>query len=83
MKLSVVETAAAMLVAVCLSQAQSGQVGSSATVTGPRPLLLEKNEGEPRLWRPEPGEADLGGFILKVTPQNSGSRQLMLLTTER
>jgi quercetin dioxygenase-like cupin family protein len=82
MNLGVVATAAAMLVAVCLSQAQSGQVGSSAAVTGPRPLLLEKNEGEPRLWRPEFGEADLGGFILKVTPQNSGSRHLMLLTED-
>jgi hypothetical protein len=46
------------------------------------PLLLEKNEGETRLWRPEPGEVDPGGFILKVTPKTNGSHHLVLSTGE-
>jgi quercetin dioxygenase-like cupin family protein len=49
---------------------------------GATPLLLEKNEGEARLWRPEPGEADIGGFILKVTPKANGSEHLVLVGEE-
>jgi quercetin dioxygenase-like cupin family protein len=79
MKLSVVEMVAAMLVAVCISPAQSTQIGStSALEAGAKPLLLEKNEGEERLWRPEPGETDPGGFILKVSSKNNGSQHLVL-----
>lgn len=77
------ETMAAIVVAVCLSPAQSTQVRStSSPETGPTPLLLEKNEGEQRLWRFEPGEVDLGGFVLKVTPKSNGSRHLMLMTED-
>jgi quercetin dioxygenase-like cupin family protein len=83
MKLSVVETLAAMLVAVCISQGQSTQVGStSALSASPKPLLLEKNEGEQRTWRPEPGEAAAGGFTLKVSPKNNGSQHLVLGTED-
>jgi quercetin dioxygenase-like cupin family protein len=83
MKRSVVEILTAMLVAVCISPAQSTQAGStSAPKTGARPLLLEKNEGEQRSWRPEPGEVDPGGFILKVTPQSNGSQHLVLMTDD-
>jgi len=83
MKLSVVETVAAMLVAVCISQAQSTQaVSTSAPALGAKPLMLEKSEGEQRLWRPEPGEVDPGGFILKVTPKSNRSRHLVLLTED-
>src|SRR5271155_4055546 len=83
MKRSVVEILTAMLVAVCISQAQSNQVGSaSAPATSPKPLVLEKNEGEQRLWRPEPGEVDPGGFILKVTPKSNGSQHLVLMTDD-
>lgn len=42
--------------------------------------MLEKSEGEQRLWRPEPGEVDPGGFILKVSPKNNGSQHLVLMT---
>jgi quercetin dioxygenase-like cupin family protein len=83
MRPSVVETVAAMLVAVCVSQAQSTQaVSTSALQLGAKPLMLEKSEGEQRLWRPEPGEADSGGFILKVTPKGNGSQHLVLLTED-
>ena len=50
---------------------------------GAKTLVLEKNEGEMRLRRPLgslpiPSEE----FILKVTPQNSGSKHLVLGTEE-
>ncbi len=74
---------AAMSLLACISSAQStqslSQPPAKSTTT---PLLLEKNEGEQRLWRPEPGETDDGGFILKVTPQSNGSRHLVLVTED-
>jgi quercetin dioxygenase-like cupin family protein len=55
--------------------------GSSTTAAdGTKPRLLEKNEGEHRLFRPEPGETDPGGFIIKVSPGNNGSQHLVVLT---
>lgn len=64
-----------MLVAVCVFQTRSAQ--SSSATTSPsaaKPLLLEKNEGERRIWRePPPGD-----FILKVSPQNNGSQHLVM-----
>jgi mannose-6-phosphate isomerase-like protein (cupin superfamily) len=65
------------LVAVSAQQKPSAPAQAGAT-----PLLLEKNEGETRLWRPEPGEVDPGGFILKVTPKANGSRHLVLITED-
>jgi quercetin dioxygenase-like cupin family protein len=56
-------------------KSQPAQAGATA-------LLLEKNEGETRLWRPEPGEVDPGGFILKVTPKANGSEHLVLVGGE-
>ena len=60
------------LVLVCYAQSQ-----------GAKSLVLEKNEGEKRLRRPLgslpiPSEE----FILKVTPQNSGSQHFVLGTEE-
>jgi quercetin dioxygenase-like cupin family protein len=76
-------TLAAMLVAVLVSQTKFAQSSSlNAAATAAKPLLLEKNEGEKRLWRPEPGEADIGGFILKVTPKANGSQHLMVVGGE-
>jgi quercetin dioxygenase-like cupin family protein len=57
-------------------------VNSQPAQAGATPLLLEKSEGEARLWRPEPGEVDLGGFILKVTPKANGSEHLVLVGGE-
>jgi hypothetical protein len=67
MKSRVLATLSAMLALACISPSQSTQLGSATAAPKPTttPLLLEKNEGEQRLWRPEPGEVDPGGFILK------------------
>jgi len=84
MKLLVVETIAAILVAGCISPAQSTQVGStSAPGAGANPLLLEKNEGEKRLWRPEPGEVDPGGFIGDEIPRHKHLGQDEILLIEK
>jgi quercetin dioxygenase-like cupin family protein len=83
MKPRVLATLSAMLALACIAPAQSTQLGSApAAKPTTTPLLLEKDEGEQRLWRPEPGEVDAGGFILKVTPQSNGSRHLVLLTED-
>jgi len=77
-------TIAAMLVAVLVFQTRSAQSSSPNTsdTNAAKPLLLEKNEGETRLWRPEPGEIGPGGFILKVSPKNNGSQHLVLMTED-
>ena len=62
--------------------AASEREKSRPAQAGATPLLLEKNEGEARLWRPEPGEGDIGGFILKVTPKANGSEHLVLVGGE-
>jgi len=61
-----------LLAVLCYAQSQ-----------GPKTVVLEKNEGEKRVRRP------LGSlpiptdeFILKVTPQNSGSEHLVLGTED-
>jgi quercetin dioxygenase-like cupin family protein len=62
--------------------APAAPMNSQPAHAGATPLLLEKNEEEARLWRPEPGEADIGGFILKVTPKANGSEHLVLVGEE-
>jgi quercetin dioxygenase-like cupin family protein len=79
MRLSAVGKVAAMVIAVCVSQSGSTQVGSaSAQEASAKPLLLEKNEGEARVWRDPPP----GGFMMKVSPKNNGSQHLVLLTDD-
>src|SRR5215471_11414608 len=72
-------TMAVILVAVCVVQTRSAQSSSATTSqAAAKPLLLEKNEGERRIWRePPPGE-----FILKVSPKNNGSQHLVFGTEE-
>src|SRR5271155_4624682 len=78
MKISVVGVGAAILMVSWISQAQSTQTSSpSIPGSGPKPLLLEKNEGEPRVWRDPPP----GGFMLKVSPEN-GSQHFVLVTED-
>ena len=71
-------TTAVMLLAVFVFQSRSEQ-NSSATTSqvAVKPLLLEKNEGERRIWRePPPGD-----FMLKVSPKN-GSQHLVMGTED-
>ena len=62
------------------------QPSASADTAKPTPLILEKNEGERRVWRPiEGGEGWLGQsapFILKVDRQNGGSSHLVFGTED-
>src|SRR5215469_7849160 len=68
---------AVMLAAVCAAQTP-GQSGSRTAHSTAKPLLLEKNEGERRIWRePPPGE-----FTLKVSPKNNGSQHLVFGTED-
>ena len=74
-------TMVVMLVAVCVFQTRSAQSSSATTSqsqAAPKPLLLEKNEGERRIWREPPP----GGFMLKVSPKNNGSQHLVMGTED-
>jgi quercetin dioxygenase-like cupin family protein len=70
---------AVILVAVCVFQIRTAQSSFATTSqVPPKPLLLEKNEGERRIWRePPPGD-----FILKVSPRNNGSQNLVMGTED-
>jgi quercetin dioxygenase-like cupin family protein len=70
---------AVILVPVCVFSNRTAQSSSATTPqASPKPLLLEKNEGERRIWRePPPGD-----FILKVSPKNNGSQQLVMGTED-
>ena len=61
-----------------------GEKDPGAETTTPntaKPLLLEKNEGERRVLRGWPGHPDPGEtFILKVDPNNGGSKHLVFIT---
>jgi quercetin dioxygenase-like cupin family protein len=49
----------------------------------PTPLILEKNQGERRVWRPIEGlESQASHFILKVDPRNGGSSHLVFGTED-
>jgi quercetin dioxygenase-like cupin family protein len=70
--------ASAVLVSLYISQTRTPLVSASASEPAAKPLLLEKNEGEARVWRdPPPGE-----FMLKVSPQNNGSHHLVFGTED-
>jgi quercetin dioxygenase-like cupin family protein len=70
--------ASAVLVSISISQTRTPPVSASASETAAKPLLLEKNEGEARIWREPPP----GGFMLKVSPQNNGSKHLVFGTED-
>jgi quercetin dioxygenase-like cupin family protein len=79
MKVRALGVGAVILMASCVAQAQSAQASWPSTPgSGPKPLLLEKSEGEQRIWRDPPP----GGFMLKVSPENNGSQHLVLLTED-
>ena len=53
-------------------------------VAKPTPLILEKNEGERREWRVVEGFVGppMEGFIIKIDPQNGGSKHLVFITED-
>src|SRR5579862_131361 len=51
-------------------------------VNQPTPLMLEKNEGEARWWRPTPGDAGTSRFVLKIDPVNGGSDHVVVGTED-
>jgi len=70
-------TIAVVLVVVCVFQTRSAR-SATTPQAAPKPLLLEKNEGERRTWRePPPGD-----FMLKVSPKNNGSQHLVMGTED-
>ena len=76
---TIVATMALMLAAVSVVQPRSTRSSSATTFQAPaKPLLLERNEGERRIWR----EPDHGDFMLKVSPQNNGSQRLVFGTED-
>jgi quercetin dioxygenase-like cupin family protein len=77
--MTVFATMAVMLAAVFVVPTRSAQSGSATrSQAAPKPLLLEKGEGERRMWR----EPDHGDFMLKVSPKNNGSQHLVLGTED-
>ena len=80
-----------LALAVCAVLAGSGvspasTKDSSSSASKVTPLILEKNEGERRVWRPIEGaegwEGQPGPFILKIDPRNGGSSHLVLGTED-
>lgn len=51
-------------------------------VNRPTPLMLEKNEGEARWWRPIQSDPGTSRFVLKVDPVNGGSEHLVFGTED-
>ena len=50
--------------------------------SAPKPLLLEKNEGELRTRRPRPKPSPASQLMLKVDPKANGSQHLIVGTEE-
>ncbi len=55
-----------------------------ASASASQPLLLQADQGEQRTCMPRPGVnvGRLPTFIIKVDPQNGGSRNLVMLTED-
>jgi quercetin dioxygenase-like cupin family protein len=68
------------------TDAPARESSGSANASRATPLILEKNEGEVRAWRPIEGakgwDAQPGPFILKVDRQNGGSSHLVFVTED-
>lgn len=77
---------ASFLIGVCTLLVGSSAVAASSLrgqSAKPAPLILEKDEGERRVWRPVEGlEGQPSLFILKVDPHNGGSSHLVFGTED-
>lgn len=72
----------AVLVCGCAT-APSTPTSQATNVTKTTPLILEKNEGERRVFRGWPGHPGPGStFLLKVDPKNGGSSHLVFGTED-
>jgi quercetin dioxygenase-like cupin family protein len=79
---------------ICLSILFVGRLAVAPSVEAqspkPTPLILEKDEGERRVWRPIQGpkgpveglKGEAPPFILKVDPRNGGSSHLIFGTED-
>ncbi len=74
-------SAVLLVVCHCHAQSKARQAPADPSTAG-RPLLLEKNEGELRTRRPRPKPSPASQFMLKVDPNTSGSRHLVVGTEE-
>lgn len=85
MKTALTALAFTVLAALALETPAAPAQGR-AGVSRATPLILEKNEGEKRLWRPIAGakgwDAQPGLFILKVDRRNGGSSHLVFGTED-
>ncbi len=73
------------LCTIFLSGLATAQSAAARTTKATRktPLILEKNEGERRVFRGWPGHPDPGStFILKVDPKSGGSSRLVFGTED-
>jgi len=83
---------ALMAAAICAVLGSVARSAPPAASNGPNsvgtatPLMLEKNDGEKRAWRPIEGAvgwgAQPGPFIFKVDRHNGGSSHLVLVTED-
>lgn len=72
----------AVLVCGCAT-APSTPTSQETNVTKTTPLILEKSEGERRVFRGWPGHPDPGStFVLKIDPKNGGSSHLVFGTED-
>jgi quercetin dioxygenase-like cupin family protein len=83
----IVHVALAVCVVAAVSSASSPAATKGPTTDASKvaPLILEKDEGEKRVWRPVEGlegQPGPGLFILKVDPQNGGSSHLVFGTED-
>jgi quercetin dioxygenase-like cupin family protein len=79
---SFINAVCAILVCACAT-APSTPTSQATNVTKTTPLILEKNEGERRVWRGWPGHPDPGPtFLLKVDAKNGGSSHFVLGTED-
>jgi quercetin dioxygenase-like cupin family protein len=84
----IVHLALAVCVVAAVSSASSSAATKDPTTSASKvaPLILEKNEGERRIWRPIEGakgwDAQPGQFILKVDRHNGGSSHLVFGTED-